>query len=114
MADTAVKVEFESLPLPQEDHRLAASSVVQPFFTEEDRRDGRHLVGCGFDRRDCHGDLPPALCSGGGRPTAGPQSKGPFPGGATPSGPFFFSPPPRLLGEWQKKTPAPRGQMAPR
>src|SRR5262245_64505682 len=32
VADTAVEIELESLPLPQEDHRLSASSVVQPFF----------------------------------------------------------------------------------
>src|SRR5207302_10613572 len=71
VADTAVEIELQALPLPQEGDRLTAHRLMKPVFTEEDRGDGRHLVGCGLDRRDCHGCFASCLWPGGCRLTAG-------------------------------------------
>src|SRR3989442_13687682 len=76
VADPAVEVELQSLALPQEGHRLTAPGVVQPVFAEENGGDGRRLVGCRLDRRDCHGCFASCSCPGGCRLTAGLLGKG--------------------------------------
>src|SRR3989454_5333910 len=105
VADPAVEVELQSLAPSQEGHRLTAPRVVQPVFAEENGGDGRRLVGCRLDRRDCHGCFASCSCPGGGRLTAGLFWKGPSQAGRR-STPCFFLP--------QKPKPGPTGKNPPR
>src|SRR2546428_5360744 len=107
VADPAVEVELQSMALPQEGHRLTAPRVVQPVFAEENGGDGRHLVGCRLDRRDCHGCFASCSCPGGGRLTAGLFSKGPFPAGPRPTPCFFLTPKFKPGPTGTKRSPAP-------
>src|SRR2546428_1705591 len=94
------------MALPQEGHRLTAPRVVQPVFAEENGGDGRHLVGCRLDRRDCHGCFASCSCPGGCRLTAGLFGKGPFIAGRR-STPFFFLPQKSDPGPTDKKQSPP-------
>src|SRR3989442_9594444 len=106
VADPAVEVELQSLALPQEGHRLTAPGVVQPVFAEENGGDGRRLVGCRLDRRDCHGCFASCSCPGGGPLTAGLLCKGHSL--AVPrSTPCFFLPPKADPGPTDKKKSPP-------
>src|SRR2546427_13251956 len=91
VADPAVEVELQSLALPQEGHRLTAPRVVQPVFAEENGGDGRRLVGCRLDRRDCHGCFASCSCPGGCRLTAGVLSKGHSLAYPPPTSRFFLA-----------------------
>src|SRR2546426_11005557 len=105
VADPAVEVELQSLALPQEGHRLTAPGVVQPVFAEENGGDGRRLVGCRLDRRDCHGCFASCSCPGGGRLTAGLLGKGPSLADRRPNHCFFLT---------QRADPGPTEKNPPR
>src|SRR5256712_8360092 len=96
------------MALPQEGHRLTAPRVVQPVFAEENGGDGRRLVGCRLDRRDCHGCFASCSCPGGGRLTAGLFGQGPFLAVPPPNHCFLLPPKANRWPTGKKPSPRPR------